>query len=298
MIQYHLLSTFLIPAVFYFGCVQAKPQLRLRLQQQKLRLNPAVIADVAGDMQDAAPDVSIQNLDKANQELQAEDQAPPKFNDSYVPRSPPHGPDVSPGDLHEKIDDTMGAHSDFWRPEPPGMPLGFKASTCATACSACRSSADESLGCKCMATCIEGADSSKCLHKPIGWSNNLEQTQAIEIWEGKCNNGITDCSECIDEEMQKRSDSCKGDPVCLHKLRKAMAKSAPEHFCLNTKTPLSTCERFTHVPKENDWKCYLTLEECDISHDRKPYEETFGSLTTPCVWCTVSNTDDAEDENS
>eukprot|EP00746_Dinoflagellata_sp_MGD_P162022 gnl/MRDRNA2_/MRDRNA2_89400_c0_seq1.p1 gnl/MRDRNA2_/MRDRNA2_89400_c0~~gnl/MRDRNA2_/MRDRNA2_89400_c0_seq1.p1 ORF type:complete len:290 (+),score=60.09 gnl/MRDRNA2_/MRDRNA2_89400_c0_seq1:102-971(+) len=278
--------------IFFYLHAHAKPL--SQLQKRVHRLNPAVIADVAGDLQDQAPDLSIQALDEANEEAQGQDLAPGKYNQTYVPKSPPHGPDVSPGDFHEKIDDVMGKHAEFWRPEPPGIPLGVKASSCVLACAACRMTANEIHGCKCKATCIKGADSTKCYQKPIGWTND-ETTQPSEVWEGKCNVGHVDCSECQDEELQKEEDRCHGDPLCLHKLRVAVAKPAPEHFCMHGKSFLSSCERFTHVPKENNWECFRTLEECSSRHASKPYEEAFGSRNTPCVWCEASNLKDPDE---
>lgn len=287
-----LLLKFLICGLFVGGGVQAKP--RLRLQQVRDHLNPAVIADVAGDLADESPDMSIQAMDEANEDMQDQDLVPPALSHKYVPKNPPHGPEVSPGDPHEVVDDIMSDHAEFWRPEPPGMPVGSVGKTCAEVCSACRITADQIMGCKCMATCKLGTDSTKCLRKPTGWSNDQQTSRPKEIWEGKCNVGRTDCSECIDEEMQKATDRCHGDPVCLHKLQKAMSKSAPERFCLNTKQRLSSCERFTHVPKENDWKCYHTLEECKQMHYTKPYESHVGTINTPCVWCEATNKADPE----
>jgi len=291
----HVLS-FFICGVVHFGGVQGKSHLRLGLHQQIQRLNPAAIADVAGDIQDVSPDMTLQGLDQANDDLQQEDQAPNKYNQSYAPKSPPHGPEVSPSDEKEKIDEVMAKHSDFWRPEPPGMPTGFVASSCVNACSACRINAAENLpgSCRCMATCKKGTDSSKCLRKPIGWSND-NPNQPEEVWEGKCNNGLTDCSECVNEELEKEISRCHGHPVCLHKLQTAMSKPAPERFCLNTKVHLNSCEIFTHVPKENNWKCYPTAEECQGKNYAYPYEDSFGSRNTPCLWCAASNLKDPDE---
>jgi len=295
MLQSRLLLTLFISSVFLVGHVQAKLQLRLRLQQRS-RLNPSVLGKVAGDVADQGPDLSVQGLDQANEEMQEADKVPPKFDQGYVPESPPHGPDVSPGDPFEVIDDAMGDHAEVWRPEPPGMPRPFKASTCANACSKCKIVADEIQGCKCKATCIRGADSSKCLTKHIGWTHD-EKTQPKEQWEGKCNNGHVDCSECRDEELEKEADRCHGDPMCLHNLRTAMAKPDPERFCLNKKFSLSECERFTHLPKDNDWKCFPTREECERTHyleEGMPIESTFGTQNTPCMWCATVNAPDPD----
>lgn len=279
--------------IFLYVRAQAKPLSHLQLRVR--RLNPAVIADVAGDLADETPDLSIQAMDEANEEANAMDMAPGKFNQSYVPKSPPHAPDVSPGDPHEQIDHAMAKHAEFWRPEPPGIPLGVKASSCALACAACRMTANEIHGCNCKATCIKGPDSTICYKKPVGWSND-DATKPGELWEGKCNVGHVDCSECQDEELQKEEDQCHGDPICLHKLRKAHAKTAPEHFCMHAKNFLSSCERFTHVPKENDWECFRTAEECATRHASKPFEENFGSRNTPCIWCEASNLKDPEED--
>lgn len=288
--RYSVLLILAVSGVFDFG-VQAKP-LR-QLQQRIRRLDPAVIADVAGDAAGESPDLSIQGLDEANEDLQRQDLTPGKFNQSYVPRSPPHGPDVSPGDPHEKIDDVMSKHAEFWRPEPPGMPRKVKGSSCASACAACRLQADEVGGCRCKVNCIKGTDPTKCLKNPVGWSND-DDSKPDEIWEAKCNAGLTDCSECRDEELEKEQDRCLGDPKCLHKLGEAMAKPAPERFCHRTKVFMSSCEVFTHVPTENDWECYHTREECTKRHEMKPYEENFGAINTPCVWCKATNKMDPE----
>jgi len=224
----------------------------------------------------------------------------PALSHDHVPISPPHRLEISDNDGGEVIDYAAAEAADRVNSRfvVAGMPMDFPGTTCRHVCTMCVIAAEQYPECGCRATCRAGSDDSKCNGKIYGWSK-YDVTTPKTSWKAKCNAGQVDCKECIDEEVQKKMDRCKKDPipaVCEHELRMELAKGhTPTKYCTQDNSMgdgLATCDEFLYEPKENGWTCFDKKGDCensktDIREALTASEKNVQPLDTPCVWCSI-----------
>jgi len=225
-----------------------------------------------------------------------------------APKSPPHTPDITPGDLHENVDYGALKASEQYVKEfggiPEGSPGDFYGGTCKEVCTSCFIAAtDEFPSCNCKASCVQGSDSTICPKKLSGWLGKRVTTPDSK-WKAVCNAGQRSCDECVDDKVKEEIEKCRKDRIpalCYHNLKmKYGSAEAPFRYCL--KTGFKSCERFTvEAPKEEGWtcfdeeaKCLATIvkdpfaeEEAKVRNDALVLDNSHPPLETPCIWCSI-----------
>lgn len=270
-----------------------QPQQRLALLgRSKQRLLPMSVGE---DMQEeepeeTEPDMSAGALEKSYQATRTLARGDARHQADFVPESPPHAPEVSPSDQGEKIDQYAAEYSSLVKQVPDGMPVAFPGPSCEAACASCTiASFHTPFVCSCMATCIAGSNAEVCQHDVVGWSNEAASLPPQE-WEVRCNNGRTNCTECMSQRLVADIHECQGNQICLHHVVQNTANPARKvRYCRNPALHLSDCEEFSHTPEENGWICHANLEKCRMKLGGQPFEEHIGTLDTPSVWAITTN---------
>lgn len=264
----------------------------------RLRRNAVLLQNVRAK----EPDLTAAGLEEALADA-AEIPGASQMDTRQLPRSPPAAPEVSPSDEWEKLDYAAGVASDEYRSQfkqvPKSLPRTVSAKTCEAACLTCMQVNDKFPNCECFATCKSGGSGGeKCQHPDVSWSNEVP-TSPDELWVGKCQEGRVKCSECVSEDVIADNDDCRGNPICMERLRQKITKPVSDaRYCYSEKVRLSDCETFNHQPKENGWICYTTLADCRRqSEPPAAFEEALkyeaspefgppnGEVLSPCIWC-------------
>lgn len=259
--------------------------------------------------QEPAEDLSAERLTKEGMHEIKQLMAPsksepiiPALSHDHVPKSPPHRLEISDGDAGEVIDYHAGEIADNTNSKlvVAGMPMDFLGTTCKHVCTMCVIAATQYPECGCRASCVSGPDDSQCNGKSYGWSK-YDVTTPKTRWKAKCNAGKVDCMTCMDEEVKKKMDKCKKDPIpaiCEHELKMGLSKGSghtPIKYCTQDNSQgdgLATCDEFLYEPKENGWTCFEKKSECensktDLREALTAHENNLPPLDTPCIWCSI-----------